>query len=211
MNIIPIIDPAFIPYGKILDGYDTTELLDAMRRIPLPAQGTAYEAGIDSLEACAIFTQLRDNAYGGMPIELGMCWGHNTKLNCLEYHRDSELNIAEDDLILLLARMEQIENGVLDTSKVKAFRVPKGVVVEIYATTLHYAPCHANREKGFRMAVALPKGTNTEKPAIERIGAEDRLLWARNKWLLAHPDAGEAKKGAYIGLKGENIDIQNDI
>ncbi len=207
MNIIPITDPAFVPYGKILEGYDTAELIAAMNRIALPETGTAYEPGIDSLEACGIFRQLRDNAYGGMPIELGMCWGHNTRLNCLEYHRDSELNIGAQDLILLLARIEEIENGVLDTSKVKAFFVPKGVTVEIYATTLHYAPCHADAKEGFRMAVALPKGTNTEKPSIARIGPEDRLLWARNKWLLAHPESDEAEKGAYIGLVGKNIDL----
>ena len=207
MKILPITDPAFVPYGKVLPGYDTAELLAAMRTIPMPKEGVAYEPGIDSLEARGIFAQLRDNAYGGMPIELGMCWGYNTRLNCLEYHRDSELNIAETDLVLLLARMEEIENGVLDTAKVKAFRVPKGAVVEIYATTLHYAPCHLDPQNGFRMAVALPKGTNTELPEIEPLNAEDRLLFARNKWLLAHPDSGEAKKGAYIGLTGENIDI----
>lgn len=207
MKILPITDPTFVPYGKVLPGYDTAELLAAMKRIPMPEKGVAYEPGIDSLEACAVFSKLRDNAYGGMPIELGMCWGYNTKLNCLEYHRDSELNIAQTDLVLLLARMEEIENGVLDTSKVKAFRVPQGVVVEIYATTLHYAPCHLDPQNGFRMAVVLPKGTNTELPDTKLCNNEDRLLFARNKWLLAHPDSEEAAKNAYIGLTGENIDI----
>ena len=79
---------------------------------------------------------------GGMPVELGMCWGRNTKLNCLEYHRDSELHIGAAPFVLLLARQEEIGDGVLDTGKVKAFRAPAGAVVEVYATTLHYAPCH---------------------------------------------------------------------
>ena len=207
MIILPITDSAFVSYGKVLPGYDTAELLAAMKRIPMPEKGVAYEPGIDSLEACAVFSKLRDNAYGGMPIELGMCWGYNTKLNCLEYHRDSELNIAQTDLVLLLARMEEIENGVLDTSKVKAFRVPQGVVVEIYATTLHYAPCHLDPQNGFRMAVVLPKGTNTELPDTKLCNNEDRLLFARNKWLIAHPDAPEASKGAYVGITGVNVDI----
>ena len=30
-------------------------------------------------------------------------------------------------------------DGVLDTARVKAFRVPAGTAVEVYATTLHYA------------------------------------------------------------------------
>ena len=78
-----------------------------------------------------------------------------------------------------------------------------------YATTLHYAPCHCDPKKGFRVLVALPMGTNTDKPDITPKTAEDKLLWARNKWLLAHPDSGEVQQGAYIGLTGENIDIAN--
>ena len=36
-------------------------------------------------------------------------------------------------------------------------------------------------------------------------------MTARNKWLLAHPESDEAKGGAHIGLKGENIDIAGDL
>jgi hypothetical protein len=207
MKIYSVNDPQFIPYGKVLSGYDTAELVAAMRKIPLPEAATAYKPGIDTLEACEIFGAFRDNAYGGMPIQLGMCWGRNTKLNCLEYHRDSELNIGDEDFILLLAKEDEIENGLLNTVKVNAFRVPKGAVVEVYATTLHYAPCHTDTEKGFRVAVVLPKGTNTEIPAIEPKNDEDARLWARNKWLLAHPESGEAKQGAYVGLIGTNIEL----
>jgi hypothetical protein len=207
MHIYSVTDPEFKPYGKVLEGYDTAELLAAMKEIDMPAEGTAYRPGIESLEACAIFPELRDRAYGGMPIQLGMCWGHNAKLNCLEYHRDSEVNIGTKDFILLLAKEDEIVDGVLDTSLVKAFRVPKGLPVEVYATTLHYAPCHTCPHCGFRVAVVLPKGTNTAKPACEAKNEEDTWMTARNKWLLAHPDSAEAKDGAHIGLKGENIDI----
>lgn len=207
MKILSVFDEAFRPYGKVLDGYDTRELRAAMMAIELPEAGTAYKPGIESLEACAIFGELRDRAYGGMPVQLGMCWGRNTRLNCLEYHRDSEVNIGTHDFILLLAREEEIEGGLLDTARVKAFRVPAGVAAEIYATTLHYAPCHTDAAAGFRVAVVLPAGTNTPKPEIVPGNGEDRLLWAKNKWLLAHADAREAKNGAYIGLVGENIDI----
>jgi hypothetical protein len=211
MRIYSVKDPEFKPYGKVLEGYDTAELLSAMEQIPLPENGTAYLAGIGSLEACAVFEELRDRAYGGMPIQLGMCWGHNTRLNCLEYHRDSEVNIGWRDFILLLGRQEEIEDGVLDTEKVKAFRVPAGLPVEVYATTLHYAPCHTCPNCGFRVAVALPRGTNTEKPAFEAKNEEDTWMTARNKWLLAHPESNEAKNGAHIGLKGRNIDIKEDL
>ena len=59
--------------------------------------------------------------------------------------------------------------------------------------------------------MALPFGTNTAKPEIQPGNEEDKFLWARNKWLLAHADSSEAKDGAYVGLKGENIDIAADV
>ena len=211
MHIYSVTDPEFRSYGSVLEGYDTDELLAAMEKIALPEEGTAYRPGIDSLEECAIFDELRDRAYGGMPIQLGMCWGRNTKLNCLEYHRDSEVNIGTSDFILLLARRDEIEGGMLETNKVKAFRVPAGVPVEVWATTLHFAPCHTDARGGFRVAVALPKGTNTDKPDFEPKCEEDLWMTARNKWLLAHPASRQGRNGAHIGLKGENIDIEEDI
>ena len=214
MKIHSVYDPEFKPYGKVLEGYDTAELVEAMKAIDMPAVGTAYEPSIESLEACAIYPLMQDHAYGGMPIQIGMCWGHNTKLNCLEYHRDSEVNIGSSDFILLLALECEIDDGKLDTSVVKAFRAPAGVAVEVYASTLHYAPCHVpgnnpiiNAAPGFRVAVVLPRGTNTDKPLFNPINQEDRWMTARNKWLLAHPESPEGQSGAHIGLVGENIDI----
>ena len=111
----------------------------------------------------------------------------------------------------MLAKLDEVKNGTLDTAKVKAFRVPAGALVEVYSTTLHYAPCHTDAAKGFRVLVALPKGTNTAMPAgFKADGGDDEKLWACNKWLLAHPDSAEAAQGAYIGLTSVNIDISLD-
>ena len=206
MKIYSVNDPEFAEFGKVLDGYDTAELIEAMNNVAMPDGGVAYEPWIDSLEACGIFKELSDNAFGGMPIELGMCWGYNKALNCLEYHRNSEINIGATDFVLLLAKQEKIIDGVLDTADVVAFRAPAGAVVEVYATSLHYAPCMVE-DSGFRVAVVLPRNTNTDLEKGEEKNLEDKMLWARNKWLLAHPDSSEAKDGAYIGLKGENISI----
>lgn len=211
MKIESIYDASFKPYGQVLNGYDTVALVASMEAIPLPETGVAYEPSIASLEVNAIFGQLQNNAYGGMPVQIGMCWGHNTRLNCLEYHRDSEVNIGTNDFILLLAKKNEIVNGKLDTAGIRAFRVPAGVAVEVYATTLHYAPCHTDADRGFRVAVVLPKGTNEARPAIAPVNEEDKWLWARNKWMLAHAESDEAGQGACIGLTGNNIDIQNNL
>ena len=211
MKIDSIYDPAFAPYGKILEGYDTRELLDTLTAVtPLP-EGVEYVPSQPELEALPIARLLASNAYGGMPIQLGWCNGHKTRLNCLEYHRDSELNCGTEDFILLVAREDDIIDGRLDTGTVKAFRAPAGVMVEVYATTLHYAPCHADPEKGFRVLIALPRGTNSPKPEVTAFNSEDKTLWACNKWLLAHPESNEAAQGAFVGLDGVDIDIQNDL
>ena len=84
--------------------------------------------------------------------------------------------------------------------------MPAGTLIEVYATTLHYAPCEAGDE-GFRCVVVLPQGTNMEldhRP-VDRCG-EEKLLAARNKWLIGHEEGG-LDEGAWIGLTGENISL----
>lgn len=211
MKIYSVYDPEFKAYGRAVSGLDeaAAEMLAALANTPLPA-GTGYVPEEPLLQRLPAADTVRDHLFGGMPAQLGWCNGHNTKLNCLEYHRDSEFNLGTEAFVLLLAKLDEIENGQLDTAKIKAFQVPAGTLVEVYATTLHYAPCHVDAAKGFRVLVALPKGTNTEKPALAARGGDDALLWACNKWLLAHPESDEAKAGAYIGLTGKNIDITEE-
>ena len=207
MKIYSLQDPLFARYGKVIEGYDLTEALKILKMKDMPMGGVKYVAEDDELQALPLTNLLQKNFFGGLPVQLGWCSGHNTKLNCLEYHRNSELNFSTEDTILLLAKQEEIVDGVLDTAGVKAFFIPGGVLVELYATTLHYAPLEGITGRGFSTGVALPKGTNVEleKPIV--LNVEDQLLFAVNKWLLAHPDSSEAQNGAYIGLKGANIDF----
>ena len=212
MKILSVFDPEFRRYGQVVTGMDETaaEILAALATTPQGA-GVEYVPTDPALQGLPAAVEISEHCFGGMPVQLGWCNGHNTKLNCLEYHRDSEFNLGCEDFILLLARQEEMVDGMLDTACVKAFQVPAGVLVEVYATTLHYAPCHLNPEKGFRVLVALPWGTNTDRPAMENKTPEDAYLTARNKWLLAHPASAEAKGGAKVGLAGENIDISDSL
>lgn len=212
MKIYSVFDPEFKPYGQIVKGIDETvqEILAGLAETPLP-DGVGYVPTEPILQNLPAAEVISNHCFGGMPVQLGWCNGHNTKLNCLEYHRDSEFNLGTEDFILLLAKQDEIVDGILDTAKVKAFKAPAGVLLECYATTLHYAPCHADASKGFRVLVALPWLTNTDRPVMENKTAEDEIMTARNKWLLAHPDSSEAKSGAKVGLTGENIDIANLI
>ena len=212
MVIHSIEEPLFREYGRIIEGYELSELLKTLDSVtPLPEE-VVYVPEQPELMELPIADEISNRYFGGMPVQLGWCNGHNTKLNCLEYHRDSELNLGTRDFILLLGKECEIDgDSIFDTKNTVAFKVPAGVFVEVYATTLHYAPCSAKKGEGFKVLVVLPKGTNTEKPEFIPKNHEDTLLTARNKWLLAHPESSEAKGGAVVGLKGENVDIEKDI
>ena len=204
MHIYSVNDPEFKSYGNVWDDVSselTSPVLEALSATPIP-EGSKYVASASELEGAKDADKLGFLMFGGRPFQLGWCNGHNTRLNCLEYHRASEFNLGARDFILLVAHRWEIEDGKLDTACVKAFRVPAGMAVEVYATTLHYAPCNAN-DGGFKCVVALPKGTNTDIEKRAPKTEEDKMLFARNKWLLMHPEAAE--EGQYVGLVGENI------
>lgn len=203
MKIQSIGDKAFSTYGKVIEGLDTSELLKAMEGTPAPGE-VVYVPSDPELEKLPIFKQLQDSVYGGMPIQLGYCNGENHKLNALEYHRDSEVNLACTDLILLIGRQQDIDlkDFSYDTSLVEAFLVPAGSLIEVYATTLHYAPVSTGGR--FRCCVILPRGTNEPLKTAPQGRGEDKLLTHVNKWLIAHPEAGIE---GHQGLKGENITL----
>ena len=204
MKIQKVTDPAFGRYGQVLEGYDFTGLIKEMKHKPVP-EDVIYVPSVEELEALDVMKDLQNKGYGGLPVQIGYCNGHNKKLNAVEYHRNSEINVAVTDLVLLIGHQQDIEpDHTYDTSKIEAFLVPAGTGIEVYATTLHYAPCHVN-EGGFQCVVVLPKGTNTDLTFQTEKTGEDSLMTAKNKWLIAHEDAKIA--GAFNGLKGENITI----
>ena len=204
MKIQKVTDPAFRKYGQVLDGYDFTGLIKEMKHTPVP-EDVIYVPSVEELEALDVMKDLQNKGYGGLPVQIGYCNGHNKKLNAVEYHRNSEINVAVTDLVLLIGHQQDIEpDHTYDTSRIEAFLVPAGTGIEVYATTLHYAPCHVN-EGGFQCVVVLPKGTNTDLTFQTGKTGEDSLMTAKNKWLIAHEDA--KIEGAFNGLKGENITI----
>ena len=212
MKLESVKDASFREYGQIVEGYDFTELLQTLKqKTPRPLDRVIYVPSAPELEGLSVYGALQNNYYGGMPIQLGYCNGHSTKLNALEYHRDSEINITYDDVILLLAKQSDINTAdwSIDAARTRAFFLSAGMAVELYASTLHYAPSSVD-ETGFQVVIVLPKGTNTAKPAITAKNGEDRLLTAANKWLIAHAEAkAEVAGGAHIGIRGGNPDARS--
>lgn len=205
MQIYQVTDEKFRKYGKVVTNVDFTELVEVLATTPVTDE-VAYEPSVDILEATSAFKQLTEITYGEMPIQIGYCNGNNYMLNALEYHKGTEINVAATDAILLVGCQQDItDDFTYDTANVEAFLLPKGCAVELYGTTLHYAPCNAD-ENGFQVAIVLPKGTNL--PLEEgHVTGEDAYITAKNKWLLGHPEGG-LPEGSPIGLVGENISVK---
>ncbi|MGN1148793.1 MAG: DUF4867 family protein [Lachnospiraceae bacterium] len=214
MEIKKVTDAAFGKYGRVVDNVDFSALVAKMEETPLP-EGVAYEPSVKILEDLPVMEEISTVTYGEMPIQIGYCNGHNTMLNALEYHRDSEINVAATDAVLMLGLLTDVEEDfTYDTAKVEAFLVPAGTAVEIYATTLHYAPCDL-AGKGFKVAVVLPRGTNYPLKAVHtkvengKAPSEDALITAVNKWLIGHAEGG-LDAGTFLGLKGKNLCLTED-
>ena len=205
MKIYQVTDPEFREYGRIIKGIDFSELLEGMEKTPCP-DDVVYVASDPELEKIPVCEDLRRVTYGELPVQVGYCNGHNNKLNALEYHRSSEINIGATDFYLILARQADVtDEFTLDTSTCKVFYAPKGTAVEVFATSLHYAPCNTGG-KGFRVVIVLPRGTNYDLEEAHA-GGEDAHLTAKNKWLIGHPEGG-LPEGSPMGLIGENITLE---
>ncbi len=204
MKVLSVNDPSFRKYGKVIKGIDFSNIIEKMGDTPLP-EDVVYVPSVAELEACPEAEAVAESLYGGMPVQIGYCNGNNELLNAVEYHRDSEINVAVTDAVMLWGSQQDItDDFTYDTSRMEAFLIPAGTAVECYATTLHYAPCNAGGNR-FKVVVILPKGTNTDIEKSTEYTPEDKLLFARNKWLIGHRDAAIA--GAFNGLIGENLHV----
>ncbi len=206
MEIKKITDRAFEKYGRVVKGIDFAQLVETLRTQTPDTNEVVYEPSVKILEDLPVFEELKTKTFGELPIQIGYCNGSNYMLNALEYHRSSEINVGVTDMILLLGSEQDVsEEGTYDTSLVEAFLVPAGTAVELYATTLHYAPCNGGAE-GFKVAVVLPKDTNTPLEKMHE-GGEDGHLTAKNKWLFGHPEGG-LPEGSPLGLLGVNLSVK---
>lgn len=209
VEILPVTDEAFATYGRIVKGYDFSELISYMENeTSIPENGNCYFPSIQELEDTQVYRKMRDNLYGGMDIEVGYCNGRNTTYNGFEYHKGSEINIAVTDFMLVLGHTWEIVDNTYRIEDARVFFVPKGTAIEMYQTTLHLSPCRVTDE-GFKDIVVLPRGTNTPLTAAKDVTErENTLLLQTNKWVIAHPEREPLiKQGAYPGLLGENKEL----
>ena len=204
IKIYSVKDKEFNQFGAVCKNFDSSRLREAaLKGVKVPEKGSGYLPALESLDTHPDAAKVRRELAGQTDVQIGICWGYNQFLDALEYHNASEIIIAATPAVLLLADRRDIENGRLNTNKVKAFLLEKGDIVEIYATTLHYCPCEA--EGSFNCIIVLPRGTNVSLDAGVKPAP---WLMAKNKWLLAHEDNKSLiGEGAHPGLYGTNWQV----
>lgn len=116
-----------------------------------------------------------------MPIEVGTCSGQNLKLTGVEYHQGSETIIAITDCILILGRLQDVDKYTYDTSLMEYFYIHEGECLELYSTTLHYAPCQID-QTGFAIICILVRDTNKEC-----LPSCNPTLFKYNKFVINYP------------------------
>lgn len=200
IHIYSVRDEAFRSYGRVIDADTAVFCKTAEAAVEFPAEGSKYLASLPELEALPETAELIQEYCGQLDEQWGLCWGHSNQLNALEWHTCNEFNVAVRELVLLLAKRSDVdENNRLDANKIKAFYLAQGDMVEVFADTLHFCPCEVTTD-GFSAIVGLQRGTN--HPLEDR---KQGLLWAKNKWLLAHEEnTSLVQRGGYPGIYGEN-------
>ena len=196
---------SFKKYGKIIKDQRFKKIQNyLMAETEIPNYGNIYQADLDFFNGSELKKGIEKDYYGEMTVEIGYCNGKNSHLNGLEYHNGSEINIAVTDLLLLLGERKDIGEDGYNSENIEAFYLKKGSVIELYGNSLHFAPCKVD-EKGFKCAVILLNETNLD---LDFEDHNDPYLFAKNKWLLVHPEKKDLiKKGAVPALKGVNIKI----
>lgn len=202
LNLYDVKSKEFQEYGRILP-YDTSDWIGyTERNTAVPKEGNTYVASIEALEAFSITTEIQREVYGMLDIQVGICNGNTHQLNAMEYHICEEVNVAVTDMVLLLASQEDRVNGLLSSSKVKAFYVPKGICISLKPLILHFAPCSVQKE-GFKSIVVLLKDTNSDLNTLD-----ESYLFKKNKWMLAHQENQVLlDRGAKVGVMDENIKL----
>lgn len=209
IHIHSVFDPEFQRFGEVLDVTEFVPLIEYLSlHTSVPALGNEYVAHLNELGELASASTVIHDTFGLVPLEYGYVNGNNSKLNALEFHKSSEINVCVTPLVLLLASINDIESSAIHSSKVSAFYIPENTAIEVYSTTLHFSPCKVV-ESGFKCAVILPYGTNMEFiRAKGNQGKFSEFLFKTNKWLLNHPENTRmVELNATNAILGENIEI----
>lgn len=201
--ILPADSPAMRRYGQIIEGIDCREMFDDALKAA-QRDDVTYILDIEALHRHKSLEEIRLAVYGDRPLQAGICFGRNDRMNGMEYHEGSEVIVSVTDSVLILGRAEDISGNCWDSSLAECFYLPPGTVLELFSNTLHLAPCRVDGNP-FCTIIILPLGTNRPLDKEKLTGP---LHFMENKWLICHSESPAAARGAHVGITGENIRIR---
>lgn len=74
IEIREINHPAFRQYGRIIDGYDFTDIIKYMEdNTSVPEDGNIYVVSEKGMETFRVKDRIQEEFYGEMPVEIGYC------------------------------------------------------------------------------------------------------------------------------------------
>ncbi len=117
--------PEFADFGRRITDIDPADIIKAAGDIELPAEGTKYYPSVDAFEKLKIAEEVKNLCYGELDCQMGYCCGYNSLLNAWEWHTGSEINVAVTDIVLILAKLGEVKDNRIDSSKAKAFLLKK--------------------------------------------------------------------------------------
>lgn len=195
--IYDVSDDCFKKYGRILEK-DVSEAIEFTNSY---SSEQSYVSDVKELNGISCIRELSEEVYGGLETIAGIVQGENSLVNGMEYHQCSETIVAVTDIVLALGLRSDMHGNDYYINQSELFYIPKGIVVELYASTLHYTPiCIYDK---FKTICLLLKGTGDP---IKRRG----ILKKKNKWFIAHPsNEDKILSGDYPGLRGPLIKINH--
>lgn len=208
IEIFDVHSNEFKRFGRV-SSLDCSEIIEYMEKeTTIPAESNFYTPIDLKMEKFRVYEEAYKKNYGLIDVEIGYCNGQSEYLNGLEYHKTNEFNVGVTDLVIFLAMVQDMDGNYIDTKNARAFFLAKGEAVELYQTSMHYAPCKVFKS-GFKCGVILAKPTNVLTGIVDVLAeGEHRLLFKQNTWLVVHPEFKEfVDMGAFPGIRGENYKI----
>ena len=181
MMVYSVYDSEFSEYGFIAEGYPLHGLRAALGILKLPDEN-GYVPREETLHAAPDAETCGDRIFADMPYQCGYCGGVPAKVDVMRFHSGPQFSLGTGDFLLLLAKRQEIENGVIDAAKVKIFRVPAEVPVVLYGDTLRSLPRSCNGDESIRILDALLFATNSHLNHLQPMNQQDDMLVARNAW-----------------------------
>ena len=175
MQFVSVFDPSFSAFGRLVPGYDTAALEQALFARRQPEEGMLLVSRIADPRLRLTANTLKQQLIGDAPASTILYSGRNTRPRRLLRSSCGAYLIGAYDFVLLVTSKEAVSGRRLGAEEMTAFFVPGRVLIELYESTLHCVPCHTHDRDGMNVLVIRPAGTLRKKAKQEATAVARRI------------------------------------